>query len=230
MTDAVQFELVKLEHLRPNPWNPNEMDPEDYEKARTSIRRFGFIDPITVRRIPIDYVETTTMAEAAEGKKSHVPATPQYYEIIDGEHRWKAAKDEGLTEVHVAIVTVDDADAEQLTFILNELRGKPNPQKLAALVRDLASKRSMVELEAVLPLRRQQLAAMVAERRDTIDWDALHQKPEPSEKERWVERVFRLPKSAAEVVDEAMGKMREDGVNDDWKALELICADYLAGG
>jgi len=208
MSQPVRFEEIRLDMLVPNPWNPNEMDPEDYEKARESIRRFGFIDPITVRKI----------GEA--------------YQIIDGEHRWKAAKDEGLEAVPVAIIDVDDADAEQLTFILNELRGRPNPQKLAALVRDLASKRSMSDLESVLPLRRQQLAAMIAERREAIDWDALQQKPAEAadKKERWVERVFRLPKSAADVVDEALVRVREDGVSDDWKALELICADYLAGG
>ncbi len=206
MNQPVRFVEIRLDMLVPNPWNPNEMDPEDYEKARESIRRFGFIDPITVRQIC------------------------ESYQIIDGEHRWKAAKDEGLEAVPVAIIDVDDADAEQLTFILNELRGRPNPQKLAALVRDLASKRSMSELESVLPLRRQQLAAMVAERRDAVDWEALQKKPEPNDaKERWVERVFRLPKSAADVVDEALLKVREDGVSDDWKALELICADYLAG-
>lgn len=204
MTDPVVMR-VALADLVPNPWNPNEMDPDDYEKARASIRRFGFIDPITVRRQGVAY------------------------QIIDGEHRWKAAKDEGLDEVLATVIDVDDADAEQLTFILNELRGKPNPQKLAALVRDLASKRSMGDLEAVLPLRRQQLAAMVAERRESIDWDSLQQKPEAAEKkERWVERVFRLPKSAADVVDEALLKVKEDGVGDDWKALELICADFLA--
>ena len=200
-----RVEMIRLDLLVPNEWNPNEMDPDDYTKARASIRTFGFIDPITVREL---------------GDR---------YQIIDGEHRWKAAQDEGLTEVLVTIIDVDDADAEQLTFILNELRGKPNPQKLAALIRDLASKRSMSDLESVLPLRRQQLAAMVAERREAVDWGALQTKPEPEKKERWVERVFRLPQSAADVIDEALVKVREDGVADDWKALELICADYLAG-
>jgi ParB/RepB/Spo0J family partition protein len=202
----VAFLRVPIGQLVPNPWNPNEMDPEVYEKARQSIRQFGFIDPITVRQLP-------------DGM----------YQIIDGEHRWRAAKDEGLDDVPIIVIDVSDADAEQLTFILNELRGKPNPQKLANLIRDLAAKRPMSELEAVLPLRRQQLAAMVAERRDAIDWNSLQAKPEPEKKERWVERVFRLPKSAADVVDEALAKVREDGVEDDWKALELICADFISG-
>lgn len=216
------IEWVYAADLRPNTYNPNEMDEETFEKTVNSIHKFGFIDPVTARRGP----------------------TP--YEIIDGEHRWKAAKfhsgscqisdDPAIPDLHVGmnqlpviLLDVDEADAEQLTIVLNELRGKPNPQKLAALVRDLATKRSMGELEKVLPLRRQQLAQMVAERRETIDWDALQQKPEPEKKERWVERVFRLPQSAADVVDEALQKVREDGVADDWKALELICADYVAG-
>lgn len=211
MMEPIQTRL-RPDQLVPNPWNPNEMDDPTFEKEVNSIRKYGFVDPITVRALP------------SEGDEP-------VFQIVDGENRWRAAKLLELQTVPVTIIDVDQPDAEALTHILNELRGKPNPQKLAALVRDLAQKRSMSELESVLPLRRQQLAQMVAERREQIDWDSLQQKPEPTaeKKERWVERVFRMPQSAANVVDEALAKVREDGVEDDWKALELICADYVAG-
>ena len=48
----------------------------------------------------------------------------------------------------------------------------------------------------------------------------------------WVERVYRLPRDSAEVVDQAVHKvMDEEGLppDQDWKALELISADSLAG-
>lgn len=205
----IRFAEVELGELRPNTWNPNEMDAVGYEKTRRSIRRFGFIDPITVR-------------QAGDG-----------FEIIDGEHRWRAARDEGLETVPVVIVEADTDEAEQLTILLNELRGRPNPSKLAAVIQDLASRRSVNELEAVLPIRRQQLAEMVAGRRESIDWQSLSERKQalsPStERERWVERVFRLPASAAEVVDQALDRVRRDETMEDWQALEAICADYLAG-
>jgi ParB/RepB/Spo0J family partition protein len=60
---------LPLDWLTPNPWNPNQMDDEQYGKALNSIREFGFVDPVTVRELGNDT-----------------------YQIIDGEHRWRAAQ------------------------------------------------------------------------------------------------------------------------------------------
>lgn len=209
---SLLFREVFVTELRPNSWNPNVMSQEDYDKAQESIERFGFVDPITTR------------------------ITPDGYEIIDGENRWRAAKDKGLKTVPIIVVEVDDDEARQLTIVLNELRGRPDPGRLAKLVSDLASRRPMAELERVLPFRRSQLAEMVAARREEIDWDRL-KPPEPvvgvpgadPTKQRWVERVFRLPTDAAAVLDNAIARVRENGVEESWRALELIAADYLSG-
>ena len=154
------------------------------------------------------------------------------WEIVDGENRWRAARDCWIEDIPIFdLGKISDEDAKELTIVLNELRGRPNPRKLADLVRDLAQKRSTLELEEILPFRRQQLAEMVAERREEIDWDALAKPREApsSSGDRWVERIYRLPLSAAEVVDAAIGRVKDEGV-EDWRALELICADYLASG
>lgn len=206
----IVFREVFVHELHPNAWNPNVLSQEDYDKALVSIERFGFIDPITVRLV-------------------NEESTP--FEIIDGENRWRAAQDTGLKTVPVIIVEVDDDDAKALTIVLNELRGQPDPGRLATLVQDLASRRPMAELERVLPFRRSQLAQMVAARREEIDWDRLQapQPVAPSDKERWVERVFRLPASAAAVVDDAIARASSGEAIEPWRALELIAADYLSG-
>lgn len=199
---------VETELLFPNPWNPNVMSEEDLAKEEVSIRTFGFVDPMTVRRVESGY------------------------QIIDGEHRWKVAKRIGLTHVPCVVLDVDDEAAEQLTIVLNDLRGKPNEEKLAALVKDLAARRSMLDLEKVLPYKRERLAEMIAGRKADFDWEALRRpkqaedRPEP----KWVERVYRFPPDAAEVIDRAVQAAKE-GPDDipDWQALELICADYLSG-
>jgi hypothetical protein len=37
-----------------------------------------------------------------------------------------------------------------------------------------------------------------------------------------------MPRSSASVIDEAIEKvMSEDGIDQDWRALEMIAADYL---
>jgi ParB family chromosome partitioning protein len=154
------------------------------------------------------------------------------YQIIDGEHRWKGAKVVGLSEIPCIVLDVTDEIAEQLTIVLNDLRGKPNEEKLAALVRDLSTRRSMLDLERVLPYKRERLAEMIAERKADFDWDAL-KRPKPeniAETRKWVERIYRLPHEAAQVIDEAIAKVRADeDVTEDWAALELIAADYMAG-
>lgn len=217
----IEIQYIPVGALAPNPWNPNKMDDEMLRKEVESIREFGFVDPITVRTLPS--VDATTFG----GK----PQVIEVWQIIDGEHRWKAATQVGLDKIPCIVLDVDDDTAEQLTIVLNDLRGKPNEEKLAALVRDLSTRRSMLDLERVLPYKREKLAEMIAERKADFDWDAL-KRPKVEEKQperQWVERIYRLPLDAAKVIDEAIEKVRSDGVDDDWKALELICADYVAG-
>jgi len=139
---------VPIGELTPNPWNPNEMDDELYRKARTSIRKFGFIDPITVREFQ-----------------------DPMWQIIDGEQRWRAAQDEGLEEVDIAnLGVVDDATAEQLTIIFNELHGVYDPKKMGVLLTQLVISEPLPELLEVLPFDK----AIGLAREDGLnDWQAL---------------------------------------------------------
>jgi ParB/RepB/Spo0J family partition protein len=207
---ALRMADILVSHLVPNPWNPNVMTEEDLQKEMASISEFGFVDPMTVRWMGSEDV----------------------YQIIDGEHRWKAAKRLGLESVPCIVLEATDEVAEQLTIVLNDLRGKPNEEKLAALVKDLSTRRSMLDLEKVLPYKRERLAEMIAERKADFDWDALKRPKveKPEETRKWVERIYRLPHEAAQVIDDAIAKVRsEENVTEDWAALELIAADYMAG-
>ncbi len=204
----IGIQYIPVSKIRPNSYNPNVMPEDMLKKEMASIREFGFVDPMTVREMG------------------------DWYEVIDGEHRWRAAQRIGLEGVPCVVLDVDDDTARQLTVVLNDLRGKPNEDRLAELVRGLAEKRSMADLERVLPYKRERLAEMVAERRADFDWSALQRAPaEPKPvAERWVERVFRMPNAAADVVDDAIRSIREsESLDDDWRALEFMAADYLGG-
>lgn len=109
---------VPIDWLEPNPWNTNALNDRTQRALHESIQEFGFIDPVVVRRLPDD---------------EH----PRY-QIIDGEHRWKAAKDEGYTECPVFVIDVDDMQAQRLTIILNETRGDSPEQDLANALAALA--------------------------------------------------------------------------------------------
>ena len=193
--------------LEPNPWNPNVMDPEMFAKEVESIREFGFVDPLTVRELESDR-----------------------FQIIDGEHRWKAGISLGMEAFPCIVVLADDETAKQLTIVLNETRGTADAIKMSKLVQELAEKRDQAQLARVLPFTTEKLRSMITDT-DPIDWDALRDRRDKMKKDRdrWVEKVYRMPVDAAKVIDDAVEKVKsEEGVEQEWRALELIAADALA--
>jgi len=204
---------AKALEIRPNPWNPNVMEPEMFAKERASIREFGFIDPITVRKVG----------------QAHDAA----YQIIDGEQRFNAGIAEGVEDFPLVLLDVTEDEARELTIVLNDTRGQFREDRLAALVRDLASRREMSRLESLLPYSKARLDQLTERR--TIDWDDLEKRRAEVNKQTdrdtdpWVERVFRMPRASADVLDEAIRKVQsEDGAEQPWQALEMIAADFLA--
>jgi ParB-like chromosome segregation protein Spo0J len=195
--------------IRPNPWNPNQMDPDMLEHARASIREFGFVDPVTVR-------------DLGEGD----------FEIIDGEHRWRIAVEMDLDPIPVFnLGPVTDAIAQQLTIVLNETRGQADPEKLGKLLKDLMATETKEHLLSTLPYTREALDRLTG--LPSLTWEALDRPARPmlpaERPAAWIERTYRMPKEAAEVLDRALAKVREQETPDvsDWQALELIAADFL---
>lgn len=82
---------VNIDDLTPHPNNPNH---GDVDVIRESIRVNGWYGVITVQR---------------EGMR-----------ILAGEHRWRAAKAEGVRFVDVAIRDVDDVEALRIMLVDNE--------------------------------------------------------------------------------------------------------------
>jgi hypothetical protein len=209
MAPAISAETLPIDWLVPNVWNPNQMTEAMFEKEMNSIREFGFVDPITVRKV-----------------------SAELYEIIDGEHRWKAAARLGMTAVPCTIVHgLSDQQAKKLTPILNGLRGEPDQGKLADLLRDLLASETTESLLRTMPFEIGQLNDLVGIA--PFDWAAFEDQmnqPGPRSKEAWVERTYRLPADAAEVIDSAIAAIKS-GPDDmpDWQALEMVCADFLSG-
>jgi len=206
----LRSERIPTERLFPNPWNVNEMSPEMFQKELASIAEFGFVVPLLVRTHPWE---------------------PDAYQIIDGEHRWRAGKELGMISFPVSIIEVDDDTAQQLSIVLNETRGSANQLKLASLVRSLAARTDPEKLQRVMPFSRERFDEMLGRLDESrIDFDALKQKRQSMNSEGgWVERVFRLPADSATVVDDALRKIMEaEQIDEQWRALELMAADSLA--
>lgn len=104
---------IDVEDIVKNKWNPNHMTDRIFSQTIKHIKDLGFVGAIIVR--PKD-------------KK---------YEIIDGEHRWKAAKSLGAKTVPVISIELTDAQAKMATINFNNLKGEFDNLELAELLKDI---------------------------------------------------------------------------------------------
>ena len=205
-TPTIRARTVDSSELVANPWNPNRMTAQMYAKALESIKLYGFIDPLTVRPFG------------------------NAFQIIDGEHRWKAGLDLGMTVFPCVVVTgLSDEQAKKLTIVLNELHGQADPAKMGDLLNDLLSSSSMEDLLIGFPYSPDVLVSLAG----LPALPPLEPPPAPAagdvqSKEPWTERTFRMPKSVSLVVDEALEKAKDGEELEAWQALERVAADYLA--
>ena len=93
--------------LRPNPRNPRRTFVEaDLSDLVDSVREKGIIQPILARKTSSD---------------------GEFYEIIAGERRWRAAQRAGLHEVPVVTIEATDKETLELAIVENVQRADLNP-------------------------------------------------------------------------------------------------------
>jgi len=144
---AGDYKVVAVDALQPNPRNPNRQSKFVHKKLLESIREFGFTDPIIVRKRGAGY------------------------EIIGGEHRWRAAQSLGMEKVPILdIGPVPDHVANRLMIVLNEMHGQSDQDALAALIQDVKATGGDALL-AVLPYTEAQLADFLDEEPVPVDDD-----------------------------------------------------------
>lgn len=194
--------LVPIGDVRPNPWNPNVQSDFVFEKERASIREFGFLDPVTVRSV--------------EGG----------YEIVDGEHRWKAAKLEGLLQISVNdLGLLDDARAKALTDILNQLHGEPDRKKHAELIVSVLE--SLPDFASILPYTADQLDGFRQE--VEFNWSELDTTARPHHETKGLTQfVFMLGEQDAALLKDALDRARPDSKAKDAVSMVAIAKHYLA--
>jgi len=210
---SIATETIPAERISVNRWNPNRMTAAMYAKALESIKTYGFVDPLTVRE------------DMTRGGIEPV------YEIIDGEHRFRAGSDLGMTEFPCVVVHgLTDDQARKLTVVLNELHGQADPDKMGDLLSDLLSRTDLEDLMVALPYDESVLAGFLGTLPSLPELVSPEPAPAPpSDKEPWVERLYRMPKSVSLIIDEAIEKAADGEKVEKWQALERVCADYLAG-
>jgi ParB family transcriptional regulator, chromosome partitioning protein len=109
-----KFFLCPIEELRPHGGQPRKsFNDKKLEELAASIREKGVIQPLVVRRMD------------------------DYYQIIAGERRWRAAQKAGLRELPVVIQDVSEDWAYEVALIENIQREDLNPIEEAEAYRRL---------------------------------------------------------------------------------------------
>lgn len=134
-TVTMDVEYVDPHQLRPNPWNPNNVDPINQTKLENSIRKDGIKRPIVVRQLD-------------NGD----------YQIIGGQHRTEAAIELGLKGVPIINRgKISDAEAKKETLLDNYRYGTDNLDRLSELLSD-PDIGDAAELLRTMPIDEEELA------------------------------------------------------------------------
>lgn len=95
MADVINY--VEVDSICPNLYQPRKVfDEESIKELAQSIRAYGIIQPLSVRRLEEDK-----------------------YELIAGERRLRAAKEAGLNRVPVVITDINDRDSAAIALLEN---------------------------------------------------------------------------------------------------------------
>ena len=113
---------IKIIEIEPNRDQPRKIfDNETLEELAESIKKYGVIQPIIVNK------------------------KEDYYEIVAGERRWRAAKKAGLTEMPCIVRDDDERRNREIALIENIQREDLNPIDKARGFRQLMDEYGMTQ-------------------------------------------------------------------------------------
>jgi ParB/RepB/Spo0J family partition protein len=198
---------LPVEGLRPNGWNVNRMDDARFEKLKRYLERERFLEPIVVR-----------------------PIGPDTYEIVGGEHRWRAAQELGYTHIPCAVVELNDKQARIASLNLNELSGAPAPDLLAQLVHELSRDTHLADLASWLPYDENELQDLtdLLKIPDGLE-EQLAADAERMERERPRVLSFAVSADEEQGVEAAIELATKDaGVSSRGRALLTLAESYIS--
>ena len=107
---------VNMADIKPNPYNPNRQSDHEFGMLKASIETDGFTQPVIVQGLSAAFLPGC---------------------IVDGEHRWRAAAEAGLTQIPVVYVEFTEEQMKISTIRHNTARGSHDVELEANVLRDL---------------------------------------------------------------------------------------------
>lgn len=116
------FAEIPLEQVVPNTRQPRQVfDEDDLNELAASIREVGVLQPIVVRRIPLNEQPSETLKGFLEEKPE------ARYELIMGERRLRASELAGLDTIPAIVRHTEDEDLLRDALLENLHRAQLNP-------------------------------------------------------------------------------------------------------
>lgn len=113
-----EVKTVPTDEVIENTWNHMAMSEAMYAKERASFEQHGFVGVIIVRKVK-------------QGGKV-------LYQVIDGAHRLRLAKEMGMPEIRVNdLGPLSSEQAKMLTLQLNDIHGEHDKTRYAKLLEEL---------------------------------------------------------------------------------------------
>ena len=137
---------MKIDEIEPNRMQPRKKFDEDaLQELAESIKQYGLIQPIVVKK------------------------NNDYYEIVVGERRWRAARIAGLKEVPVIIKEYDNKESMEIAIVENLQREDLNPIEEAEAYRRLIDEFGLKQDEAAQKVSKSRTAVTNALRLLKLD-------------------------------------------------------------
>lgn len=182
------IKMVDIDKIQPNSFNSNEVSEEEQNKINDDIVKNGFIGAILVR-----------------------PISKDKFEIVDGEHRWRAMKTLGESQIPVVVMPQDDSTSMINSVRLNTERGTQNPLKLGKILKSLQETgMSMAQLEDELVYDNSELQDRLSllELPDDLE-DIIKEHEDKEKKEMSIIWSFLVPNEYTPFIEKAVGKFGE---------------------
>ena len=122
---------VPVKQIKPNPFQPRRVfDQEALAELARSIRQYGVVQPIVVRR------------------------SPEGYDLVAGERRWRASQMAGLVSIPAVIRDYTDSEMTEIALIENLQREDLNPLEEAFAFQRLMAEFGLTQEEVARKIGR----------------------------------------------------------------------------
>ena len=203
---------IPIENVREAPWNPNQMDEVMLARLRESLKRYGIVENLVLRKLGEDT-----------------------YEAISGNQRLKILKQMGFFHAPCVVVELDDAQARLLSQALNHIQGEDDLGLRADLLRKVLEAVPEPDIVTILPESAGSLRALVSIGQETIA--AYLENWQQAQTARLKHLQFQLTLKQLEIVEEAIARLlpqasqvRGENPNIRGTALYLLCKSFVERG